>query len=73
MIDHSHVSALQSRVNWFAFQRQDTKDALVNSPQRFLVHKSLQRLESESKLPESKRTLGSETSTLKPLQIASSG
>ncbi len=45
--------ASKPRVNRFAFQGQHSKDALVNPPERFAPHKSLQGLNPQGELTQS--------------------
>src|SRR5882724_2218316 len=48
----------ESRIDRFAFQRQNAEDALMYPPQRFALNESLQAFQPQSKLSQSQRTLG---------------
>src|ERR1700761_3115038 len=50
---------LQPRVDWLALQSEHTEDALVNPPQRLLRHETFESLDTQRKLPGSKRPLRS--------------
>jgi hypothetical protein len=63
------ASSSQSRINRFTLQRQHTKNALVNSAERFLMNESLQRFQSQCELAKGKRSFGAKTSALEPLQV----
>jgi hypothetical protein len=41
---------LESRVHWFAFQRQDAEGALVHTPERLAADEPLQALHAKSEL-----------------------
>jgi hypothetical protein len=49
--------ALQPWINGFAFEREDTENALVHTAKRFLADKSLQGFNPESKLAQRQRPL----------------
>lgn len=51
------LSASQSRVDGLALQRENSKHALMDPPQRLLPHESLKRLKAERELSECKRPL----------------
>ena len=62
-------AVLQPWVNRFAFQRQHTKNALVNSAEGLFVYESLQCFQSQGEFTKSKGTFGAKTSALEPLQV----
>ena len=49
----SRIYSLESRIDGFAFQRQNAEDTLVNTSQRFALDKSLQAFYPQSKLSQS--------------------
>jgi hypothetical protein len=51
-VDPAKRGRLQSRVNRFAFEREDAEDALVDTAQRFVADEAFQRLDAERKLPQ---------------------
>jgi len=42
--------ALQARIDWFRFECQHTKNALVHTAQRLAAHKALEGLDSQGEL-----------------------
>jgi hypothetical protein len=40
---------LQSRVYWFAFEREHSEDTLMNAPQRFALNKTLEAFQPQCK------------------------
>jgi len=57
-------------VNGFAFQRQPTKNALMNSAKGFFVYESLHCFQSQGEFTKSKRSFGAKISALEPLQVS---
>jgi hypothetical protein len=50
-------SALQTRIDWFGFEGEDTEDTLVNTMQRFATNESFKPLDPEAELAHSKASL----------------
>ena len=53
---------LQSRIDRFALQRKQPEYTLMNSAQWLFVNETLQRFQSQSKLPKSERPFCAQTS-----------
>ena len=63
------LKQLESRVNWFAFQSQDTEDTFMYAAQRFSVYKTLQGFDSETEFAHSERAFCTSASHAQPLQV----